>query len=342
MPDSVLLHLVLADTLEAHSRVADARAVYQHLEEKLPTSMVFIQSQLFERRCGGIVPARAVFKRARASPVCDSAVFTAAALLEFHNNKEPEIARRIFEMGVRRYPRNVAFVLDYVRFLEHLNKDNDIVTLFERVLDKLEPREAFQIWERYREFAARFTLGGGNLKLLTKIEERFAAAFPSQEFLRGLAGVTHRYAYLGNLPSGASDIAFLKRARPLSLGPHARASGAYTVSTQASDAASGAGILTLGSLAGASGGANSASAIDGLDADTTPLIRKLDSFLPKTLGPDVEPFSVTYIINKIQASRLPKRSFFAPKKQRRIAIDGTDFEATDLYKKRRNVSNKTA
>ncbi|GBG33707.1 mRNA 3'-end-processing protein rna14 [Hondaea fermentalgiana] len=341
MPDSVLLHLVLADTLETHGRVSEARTVYQRLEEKLPSSLVFIQFQLFERRCGGIAPARAVFKRARASAACDSAVFTAAALLEFHNNKEPEIARRIFEMGVRRFPRNVAFVLDYLRFLEHLNKDNDVVTLFERVLDKLEPREAFQIWERYREFAARFTLGGGNLELLAKIEDRFAAAFPGQAFLRGLAGVTHRYAYLGNLPSGPPDTAFLKRARPLSLGPHARTSAMFSVSSHASDGGSGGGLLSLGSLAGASGGANSTSALDGLDAAKTPnIIRKLDSFLPKALGPDVEPFNVSYIVRKILESRLPKRSFFAPKKQRRIAMDGTDSEATDLYKKRHNVASK--
>jgi len=321
IPDSQLLHFVLAEMLESQGLADASRKIYEKLEENDPCPIVFIQMLHFERRVGGTLAAREVFRRARQSPVCDSSIYTAAAMLEFHCNKDPQVARNVFELGMKRYPRDINFILDYVNFLEHLNKDNDLITLYERVLERLDSRECFPIWERFREFAYRFTDGGGNLRMLESIEKRFAAAYPGQNFLQNFPGIVHRYSFLGHSPDGAPDEAFLQRTRPLSFGPLGQRGGSSNGFSSSSAA------LYVGGGSGAS-----FSVVSGDAAKTPAIVRKISSFLPESLGANVRPTSVEYVLGLIQDFRLPKKSLLARKKQRRVEIDE---EATDIFKKRR-------
>lgn len=124
LPKSQLLGFALADHLEEGGDAAGAKAEYERMITDCPASLVYIQYQRFARRTAGIKEARAVFKRARASPQCTHHVYTDNALLEFHSNKETKIARNVFELGLKRYVNEPEYVLHYIDFLSVLNDDN--------------------------------------------------------------------------------------------------------------------------------------------------------------------------------------------------------------------------
>ncbi len=44
--------------------------------------------------------------------------------MEYHGNKNVDVARKVFEMGLKKHMHNPAFVLHYVRFLMSVNDDN--------------------------------------------------------------------------------------------------------------------------------------------------------------------------------------------------------------------------
>jgi cleavage stimulation factor subunit 3 len=46
------------------------------------------------------------------------------ALMEWQVGKDAQVARNIFEVGMSKFPNNAAFVLEYLKFLLHLNEEN--------------------------------------------------------------------------------------------------------------------------------------------------------------------------------------------------------------------------
>ena len=93
-------------------------------------SLVYIHYMRFLRRTEGIKGSRLIFSKARKSPFCLAEIFVAAALLEFHCSKDPSIAVKIFELGVKRYLSSPVFTLEYLKFLITLNDENSIKFLF--------------------------------------------------------------------------------------------------------------------------------------------------------------------------------------------------------------------
>ncbi len=89
-------------------------------------SLVYIHYMRFLRRTEGIKGSRLIFSKARKSPFCLAEIFVAAALLEFHCSKDPSIAVKIFELGVKRYLNSPLFTLEYLKFLITLNDENSM------------------------------------------------------------------------------------------------------------------------------------------------------------------------------------------------------------------------
>ena len=76
----------------------------------------------FARRTEGLEGPRKIFKRVR--PVCAYHVFVALAHIEFFVNKNPRIAREVFEDGLKRFPQESVYALQYLEFMKQLNEDN--------------------------------------------------------------------------------------------------------------------------------------------------------------------------------------------------------------------------
>ena len=64
-------------------------------------------------RCYCSRDPRAVFQAARRSASCTTAVHAAAATLELRANRQPAVARNVFELGMKRFGADPAFMLEY-------------------------------------------------------------------------------------------------------------------------------------------------------------------------------------------------------------------------------------
>lgn len=137
----------------------------------------YIQYMKFARRAEGIKSARTVFKRAREDTRSCFQVYVAAALMEYYSSKDKNIAFRIFELGLKKFPDSPDYVLCYIDYLSHLNEDNNTRVLFERVLSSgsLEPEKSVEIWNRFLEFESNI----GDLASIVKVERRRSAVLES-------------------------------------------------------------------------------------------------------------------------------------------------------------------
>lgn len=124
VPGSQIIGFASADFYELQKNLPRATEEYERMLKECPGPLVFIQYQRFARRTSGTDKARAVFKKARKSEHCSHHVFVDNAHLEYYANKEADVARRIFEAGLKKFPKEPQLVLHYIEFLTHLNDDN--------------------------------------------------------------------------------------------------------------------------------------------------------------------------------------------------------------------------
>jgi cleavage stimulation factor subunit 3 len=75
----------------------------------------------FARRAEGIKNARAIFKKAREDPRSKYHIYVAASLMEYYCSKDQNIAFRIFELGLKKFPTEQEYIMCYVDYLSHLN-----------------------------------------------------------------------------------------------------------------------------------------------------------------------------------------------------------------------------
>lgn len=62
-------------------------------------------------------------------PVCAYFVFIALAHIEFFVNKNQRNARDVFEDGLKRFPQESGFALQYIDFMKQLNEDNSMIII---------------------------------------------------------------------------------------------------------------------------------------------------------------------------------------------------------------------
>jgi cleavage stimulation factor subunit 3 len=120
---------------EVESRVEKPREKNIEIVKKGYT-LTWIVYMRLTRRSQSIKAARLVFSKARKSELITSHVFVASgmcflilALMEFYVNKDPVVAGKIFEVGLKTFPLNedkqaVGYVIQYLDFLMCLNDDN--------------------------------------------------------------------------------------------------------------------------------------------------------------------------------------------------------------------------
>jgi len=84
----------------------------------------------FARRAEGIKSARGIFKKAREDPRSKYHVYVAAALMEYYCSKDQNIAFRIFELGLKKFPSEAEYVMSYIDYLSHLNGTSNTEPFF--------------------------------------------------------------------------------------------------------------------------------------------------------------------------------------------------------------------
>lgn len=169
----------------------------KEVEEYLKVQKSFNGAQVrlleISRRLGGLTAGRTVFATARKSAHASSAIFSAAATLEFRIRKDPSIAAKIYELGLNRFPTDWNFSREYLKFLLAQNDDGNVRSLFERIVASIEgfrsthSREIIElnenplvikgIWEDFYGFEKEI----GDWQSVCKLEERMRAAFPEEQ-----------------------------------------------------------------------------------------------------------------------------------------------------------------
>ena len=152
----------------------------------------YVRTLELSRRLGGLSAGRSAFASARKSVHASSAIFSAAASLEFRIRKDPSIAAKIYELGLNRFPTDLVFAREYLKFVLAQNDDSNIRALFERIVASVEgfrsthSREIIQINEDtlvikeiWADFHA-FERDIGDYQSVLKLEERMRAAFPEE------------------------------------------------------------------------------------------------------------------------------------------------------------------
>lgn len=171
------------DEKREEQREAEREKVRPKIDEmKEYAGLVWIKYMHFVRRTEGQRPSRAIFARARKSKYCTWQVFEANALMEYHCSKEVSVATKVFELALKTYGTDEAFVVRYLDFLLSINDDNNARALFERTVINFTPERARPVWDRWSEYEYSF----GDTASVRKMNQRLAEVYPEDRPVKRL------------------------------------------------------------------------------------------------------------------------------------------------------------
>ncbi|KAK9479364.1 hypothetical protein V1514DRAFT_328439 [Lipomyces japonicus] len=171
--------------VQSHAKNAEVEQKINKIEQRIKTriaslSKEFTISSIFfmraQKRMEGLKNARQVFSDARKSQYSTYSIYVDAAMMEYHHNKGPEIASKIFELGLKRFPDSVDFIGEYLNFLILTNDDTNARALFERTASKLPPEVAKPLYQKFYEYESAY---GDELSAVVKLESRMAELYPN-------------------------------------------------------------------------------------------------------------------------------------------------------------------
>lgn len=192
---------------EMDGQVEETDDEHQVRETVSALGLVWVMYLRFARRAEGLKAARLVFGKSRKSPHVHWLPFEASAMMEYHSNKDAAVAVRIFELGLKQFSEEAAFVIKYLQFLLSINDETNARALFERSALKIPADKSRNLWETW----ARFENMHGDLSAVRKLEQRWAEAFPKDTPLKRFAS---RYTYNGLDEIALRDLGLRQRGRP--------------------------------------------------------------------------------------------------------------------------------
>ncbi|KAI8905512.1 hypothetical protein EDD86DRAFT_194001 [Gorgonomyces haynaldii] len=206
---------------EVYYRVEVKR--HKRIEEiKSSVSLTWIIYMRFSRRSQNIKQARLIFTRARKSKLITSHVYTASALMEFYVNKDPVVAGKIFELGLKTFniaedPHAAEFICRYVDFLICLNDDNNTRALFERALAAIPAERSKKVWAMYVNYETQY----GDLANLNKLQSRRDLAIERKtvDLLESVSNIGEKWGcydinYIASMELGISALKAIGRQAP--------------------------------------------------------------------------------------------------------------------------------
>ncbi|MCJ1430343.1 mRNA 3'-end-processing protein rna14, partial [Sticta canariensis] len=127
--------------------------------------------------------SRQIFTDARKRGRITSDVYVASALIEFHCY-DPETTKKIFERGLKLFPDDEGFALEYIRHLIANNDHTNARVVFETAVSKLTQKaetlsRAKPLYAFIHDFESRY----GELAQIVKLEKRMSDHFPEDPLL---------------------------------------------------------------------------------------------------------------------------------------------------------------
>ena len=199
--------------------------------------------------------------------------------MEFYANKNPDVAGKVFELGLKRFPDCVPFMTQYVRFLSGLNnQEAPLRVLFQRIvgsaLNDDAPGKIKPIWVQYLAFENSMAVDGGDIGASEMLEKRFRDKYadlgaecggaPS-----GLALQAYRYSFLDLQPDLPADRAYLQRE---GYARHGMTSGPLTFTRGGEGGGGGSGGASSSSSASSSSFSSSSASSSSRDRSHSPMV----------------------------------------------------------------------
>ncbi|KAK5580163.1 hypothetical protein RB653_000176 [Dictyostelium firmibasis] len=193
LPKNLFIHFAYADYLESQKKQPQAKEIYEKILQTNPEPLVWIQYMKFSRRTERIEGPRKIFKRAKSSPDCTYHVYVALGLIEYYINQDTRMARDIFEIGLKKFPSEIAFVNFYIEFLTNLNEENNTRVLFEKLLTWPSLEKSESIWRKFLDFEYR---QNQDVSSILKLEKRYQVTVNNNTDKSGVLQALNRYKFL--------------------------------------------------------------------------------------------------------------------------------------------------
>ncbi|KAL8716739.1 MAG: hypothetical protein Q9225_005956 [Loekoesia sp. 1 TL-2023] len=127
--------------------------------------------------------SRQIFTDARKRGRLTHDIYVASAMIEYHCY-EPEATKKIFERGLKLFPEDEAFALEYIKHLTMTNDHINARVIFETVVNKLTSKpetlqRAKPLYAFFHDFESKY----GELGQIIKLEKRIREHFPDDPTL---------------------------------------------------------------------------------------------------------------------------------------------------------------
>ncbi|KAG0137665.1 hypothetical protein HOY82DRAFT_535356 [Tuber indicum] len=123
-----------------------------------------------EPLCG----SRQIFVDARKRGNINSDVYVASALIEYHRYKPPATLK-IFGIGMRNFPEDENFVLEYLKFLVAINHITNARAVFDAFVGRVTADQARKVYEFFYKYEAHY----GELGQVYMMEKRMSELYPT-------------------------------------------------------------------------------------------------------------------------------------------------------------------
>ncbi|KAL7271787.1 mRNA 3'-end-processing protein rna14 [Rhizina undulata] len=187
---------VVANKMQKESQIAAIKesSKAQVLTMSKTISSVWINLMRAMRRVQGhgkvnepLGGSRQIFADARKRGKITSDVYVASALIEYHCYQDPA-ALKIFERGMKLFPEDEDFALEYLKHLITINDITNARAVFETFVGRAPPDKCKRVYEFFYEYEAHY----GELNQVYKLEKRMTELYPNDPFRNRFS---KRYSY---------------------------------------------------------------------------------------------------------------------------------------------------
>ncbi|KAL8996466.1 MAG: hypothetical protein Q9169_004016 [Polycauliona sp. 2 TL-2023] len=161
--------------------------------------------------------SRQIFNDARKRGRLTHDIYVASAMIEYHCY-EPEATKKIFERGLKLFPEDEMYALEYIKHLTLTNDHINARVIFETVVNKLTSKpenvtRAKPLYAFFHDFESKY----GELTQIMKLEKRMKDHFPEDPTL---AHFSRRFVQPGFDPTAIRPIiSTATQTRPKSIHP---------------------------------------------------------------------------------------------------------------------------
>lgn len=188
-------------------------------QKELSTAITLVYTKLMmtNKRASGIKESRQIFKQAKKFTDIGHELYVENALMEYYSDNK-NIARKVFELGMKTYGHVGQYLISYLEFLIMVNEIDNIKVMFETGINNLKSnidedtlisedtdspswvkemledriqenrRYVKKLFKYYSKFATKFL----DLGIVSSLESRYKELFPDEDAISYLSA---RYSY---------------------------------------------------------------------------------------------------------------------------------------------------